>query len=68
MKAFLATNYVMAVNQSPVISMWRDRIHFISNSGVQNIFTRGRHQEILQNLYFSDNSKQDQTNKGYSNL
>ena len=42
-----------------------DSDHFIGNNGIQNIFTRGRYQEILQNLHFADNSKQDQTNKGY---
>ena len=51
MKTFLDANYVMAVNQLPN--------NFVSNNGIQNIFTRGRYQEILQNLHFADNSKQD---------
>ena len=55
----------MAVNQLPSISMYWDCDHFIGNNEIQNIFTRGRHQEILQNLRFKDNSKQDQTDKGY---
>ena len=59
MKAFLGTNYVMAVNQLPNISMYWDCDYFVSNNGIQNIFTRGRYQEILQNLHFADNSKQD---------
>ena len=59
MKAFLGTNYVMAVNQLPIISMYWDCDYFVSNNGIQNIFTRGRYQEILQNLHFADNSKQD---------
>ena len=37
MKPFLGTNYLMAVNQFPIISMHRDCVHFISNNGVQNI-------------------------------
>ena len=66
MKAFLGTNYVMAVNQLPNISIYWDCDHFIRNNGIQNIFTRGRYKEILQNLRFADNSKQDQTRKGYT--
>ena len=58
-KGFLGTNYVMAVNQLPNISMYWDCDYFVSNNGIQNIFTRGRYQEILQNLHFADNSKQD---------
>ena len=65
MKAFLGTNCIMAVNQLPSISMYWDCDHFTGNNGIQNIFTRGRYQDILQNLHFADNSKQDQTNRGY---
>ena len=45
--------------------MYWDCDHFIGNNGIQNIYTRSRYQEILQNLHFEDNSKQDQTDKGY---
>ena len=45
--------------------MYWDCDHFIGNNGIQNIFTRGRCQEILQNLHFVDNSKQNQTKRGY---
>ena len=55
----------MAGNQLPNISMYWDCEHFIGNNGIQNIFTRGGYHEILQNLHFADNSKQDQTKKGY---
>ena len=65
MKAFLGTNYVMALNQLPNISMYWDCDHFIGNNDIQNIFTGGRYKEILKNLQFADNSKQVQTNKGY---
>ena len=44
--------------------MYWDCEHLIGNNGIQNFFTRGRNQEILQNLHFADNSKQDQTDKG----
>ena len=65
MKAFLGTNYIMALNQLPNISMYWDCDHFIGNNDIQNIFTEGRYKEILKNLQFADNSKQVQTNKGY---
>ena len=47
MKALLATNYVMAVNQLPNISMYWDCDHFIGSNGIENIFTRVRYKEIL---------------------
>ena len=56
MKAFLGINYVMTVNQLPNIPMYWDCDHFIGISGIQNIFTRGKYQEILQNVHFADNS------------
>ena len=67
MKAFLGTNYVMAVNQLPNLSMYWERDHLTGNNGIEDIFTRGRYQGILQNLYFEDNSnsKQNQTDKDY---
>ena len=65
MKVFLDPNYVMGVNQLPSISMYWDYDHFIGNNDMENIFTKGRYQEIMQNLHFADNSKQDQTNKSY---
>ena len=43
--------------------MYWDCDHFIGNKGIQNIFTRSRYLEILQNLHFADNSKQDQIDK-----
>ena len=65
MKAFLGPNYVMAVNQLPSISMRWDYDHFIGNNDMENILTKGKYQEIMQNLHFADNSKQDQTNRSY---
>ena len=62
-KVFLDPNYVMGVNQLPSISMYWDYDHFIGSNDMENIFTKGRYQEIMQNLHFADNSKKDQTNK-----
>ena len=33
--------------------------------GIQNIVTRTRYQEVLQNLHFAENTKQDKTVKYY---
>jgi len=65
MKAFIGVNYFMALNPLPNIQLYWDGNHFIGNVGIQNIFTRSRFQEILQNLHFSDNSNQDESDKGY---
>jgi len=59
MKAFIGVNYFMPLNPLPNIRLYWDGNHFIGNVGIENIFTRSRFQEILQNLHFSDNSKQD---------
>ena len=64
MKAFIGVNYVMAINQLSSIPMYWD--HFIGNVVIQNIFTRTRYQEVLQNLHFADNTKQDKTNNDYN--
>ena len=64
-KVFLDPNYVMGVNHLPSISMYWDYDHFIGNNDMENIFTKGKYQEIMQNLHFANNSKQDQTNKSY---
>ena len=39
--------------------------HFVDNVGIQNIFTRAKYKEVLQNLHFTDNTKQDKTVKDY---
>ena len=65
MKAFKAVNYVMAVNELSSIQMYWDCGHFIGNVGMHNIFTRARYQEFFQNLNFTDNTKQDETDKSY---
>ena len=65
MKTFIGVNYIVAVNQLPSIPMYWDCDYFIGNVGIQNIFTRLRYQEVLQNLHFADNTKQNKTDKGH---
>ena len=61
MKAFIGVNYIMAVNQLPNIPVYWNCNHFVGNVGIQNIFTRTRYEEVLQNLHFANNTKQDKT-------
>ena len=65
MKAFIGVNYIMAVNQMLSIPMYCDGDHFVGNVGIQIIFTKTRYQEVLQNFYFADNTKQDKADKDY---
>ena len=55
MKALIAVNYIMAINQLSSIPMYWDCDRFEDNIGIQNIFTRTAYQESLQNLHFTDN-------------
>ena len=64
MKAFIGVNYIIDVNQLPSTPKCWDCHHFVSSGGIQNIFMKLRYQEVLQNLHFADNAKQDKTDKG----
>ena len=55
----------MATNELPSIPMYLDCNHFVDSVGIQNIFMRKRYQEVFQNFHFTDNTKQDKTDKGY---
>ena len=59
MKPYIGVNYIIAVDQLPCIPMYSNYDYFIGNIGIQNIFTRTRSHEVLQNLHFANNAKQD---------
>ena len=63
MKVIIGVDYIMTVNQLPSIPMFYDCNHFVGNVGIQNIFARPRHQVVLKNNDFTDNTKQDKTDK-----
>ena len=65
MKAFIGVNDIVAVKQLSSIPMFLNCNHLVGNVGIQNIFMRTRYQEVLQNLHFADNTKQNKTRKGY---
>ena len=41
--------------------MWQ----FTGNGGIRNVMARSRFEDILQNIHFSDKSKNDKSDKGY---
>ena len=65
MKALIGFNYIMAVHQLQSRLKYWDSNNFVVNVGIQNIFARERYQDVLQNLYLADNTKQGKTDKVY---
>ena len=65
LKAFLGINFVMAINKLATIAEYWRVDNLISNDGIQNTAIRNRFCEILQNLHFADNTKDDKTNKAF---
>lgn len=63
--AFLGINFIMSINQLPTIQSYWECGQFIGNEGIRNTMTRQRFKEILRNLHFADNTKNDRTDKGY---
>ena len=61
LKAFLGINFVMAINKLPTIAEYWRVDNLIGNDGIQNTMIRNRFCEILQNLHFADNRKDDKT-------
>ena len=57
MRVFLGINYVMSINKLYG--------QYVGNKGIRNVMSRSRFEEILQNLHFSDNTKDDKSDKGY---
>ena len=65
LKAFLGINFVMAINKLPTIAEYWRVDNLIGNDGIQNTMIRNRFCEILQNLHFADNRKDDKTDKAF---
>ena len=64
-KAFLGINFVMETNKLPSITEYWRVDNLIGNDGIQNTMIRNRFCEILQNLHFADNRKDDKTDKAF---
>ena len=65
LKAFLGINFVMTINKlAKIAEYWRVN-NLIGNDGIQNTVIQNRFCEILQNLHFADNRKDDKTDKAF---
>ena len=63
LKAFIAINLVMVINKLPAIDEYWRVDNLIGNDGIQSTMIRNRFCEILQNLHFADERKDDETGK-----
>ena len=64
LKAFLGINYFMGINKLPSVASYWGVEQYIGNDGIKNVMTRQRFQDILQNLHFANNEKDDKSDKG----
>ena len=55
----------MAINKLPTIAEYWRVDNLIGNNGIQNTMIRNRFCEILQNLHFVNNRKDDKTDKAF---
>ena len=62
---FLGINYVMSINKLPKIKSYWECGQYVRNEGIRNTMSRSRFEKILQNFHFSDNTKDDKSDKGY---
>ena len=65
LKAFLGINPVMAINELPTVAEYWRVNNLIGNDSIQNTMIRNRFYEILQNLHFVNNRKDDKTDKAF---
>ena len=55
----------MYINKLPTINSYWKWGQFIGNVGIRNVMARSRFEDILQNVHFLDNTKNDKSDKGY---
>ena len=65
LKAFLEIVFVMAISRLPMTTDYWRVDNLIGNDDIQNTMIRNRFCEILQNLHFADNRKDDKTDKAF---
>lgn len=58
LNAYFGMCIIMVINSFPRISMYWSSDSFIGNSGLQNIMTKNRFEEISQYLHFNDSSQE----------
>ena len=65
MRACLGINYIMSINKLHTIKSYLECGQFIDNKSIRNDMARSRFEDILRNLHFSANPKDDKSDKGY---
>ena len=65
MGAFIGINYIIFINKLPAIKSYWECGRFIDNEGIRNFMVPSRFEDILVNLHFLDNTKDDKSDKGY---
>ena len=65
LKTFREISFVMAIHNLPTIAEYWRVDNLIGTDGIQNTMIRNRFCEILQNLHFADNRKDDKTDKAF---
>ena len=63
MRQFLEINYMMSINNLPTIKSYLECGQSIGNEDIRNVMARSRFEDILQNLHFSDKTKDDKSDK-----
>ena len=56
--AYFGMCIIMGINSLPRISMYWSSDSFIGNSGIQNVMTKNRFEEISQYIHFNDSSQE----------
>ena len=51
----------MGINKLPSVASYWEVEKYFGNDGIKNVMTRQRFQDILQNLHFVNNEKDDQS-------
>ena len=64
LKAFFGINYFMGISKLPSVASYWVVEQCIGNDGIKNVMTCQRFQDILQNLHFANNEKDDKSDKG----
>ena len=64
MRALFRINYIMFINKLPVIKSYWECGQFIGDEGIRNVMTRSRFEDILRNLHFLDDTKDDENGRG----
>ena len=65
-KAFFGINFIIAINKLPTVDKYRRIDNMTGNDGIQNNDLKRNHFcEILQNLHYATERKDDKTDKAF---